>query len=197
MKYLSLGVFAFSLLTAAAAQAAPVMLSYSGIVSGSLVGLPTGVSAGDTISYNVTADNGFDSLLSQSWSTTDILSASISVGEYSATATGPTLGYGDGFATDSYGDLILLSFGTLQLGTDTGGITNIYYYMNGANDIWYASDGGTIFSVSIGAVGPPTIANTRITMVSAVPLPAALPLYSAGLAVMGFIGWRRKRKAAA
>ena len=31
---------------------------------------------------------------------------------------------------------------------------------------------------------------------SAVPLPAALPLFGTGLAVMGFIGWRRKRKAA-
>ncbi|WP_373084491.1 VPLPA-CTERM sorting domain-containing protein [Sneathiella sp.] len=33
--------------------------------------------------------------------------------------------------------------------------------------------------------------------ISAVPLPAALPLYGAGLAAMGFMGWRRKRKAAA
>lgn len=33
--------------------------------------------------------------------------------------------------------------------------------------------------------------------VSAVPLPAALPLYGAGLAVLGFIGWRKRRKAAA
>ncbi len=31
----------------------------------------------------------------------------------------------------------------------------------------------------------------------AIPLPAALPLYGTGLAVMGFLGWRRKRKAAA
>ena len=36
-----------------------------------------------------------------------------------------------------------------------------------------------------------------ITPVSSIPLPAALPLYGAGLAVMGFIGWRRRRKAAA
>ncbi len=28
--------------------------------------------------------------------------------------------------------------------------------------------------------------------VSAVPLPAALPLYGAGMAILGFIGWRRK-----
>lgn len=32
------------------------------------------------------------------------------------------------------------------------------------------------------------------TTVSAVPLPAGLPLYAAGLAVIGFVGWRRKRK---
>jgi len=33
--------------------------------------------------------------------------------------------------------------------------------------------------------------------VSAVPLPAALPLYGAGIAVLGFMGWRRRQKAAA
>lgn len=33
------------------------------------------------------------------------------------------------------------------------------------------------------------------TAVSVVPLPAALPLFGSGLAFMGFIGWRRKRKA--
>ncbi|MEP3244041.1 MAG: VPLPA-CTERM sorting domain-containing protein [Sneathiella sp.] len=32
--------------------------------------------------------------------------------------------------------------------------------------------------------------------VSAVPLPAALPLYGAGVAVLGFMGWRRRRNAA-
>jgi fibronectin-binding autotransporter adhesin len=32
--------------------------------------------------------------------------------------------------------------------------------------------------------------------VSAVPLPAALPLYGAGLALMGFVGWRKRRKSA-
>ncbi len=32
---------------------------------------------------------------------------------------------------------------------------------------------------------------------SAIPLPAALPLYGTGLAVMGFLGWRRKRQQAA
>ncbi|MEP3246137.1 MAG: hypothetical protein ABJN40_04980 [Sneathiella sp.] len=31
------------------------------------------------------------------------------------------------------------------------------------------------------------------TNISAVPLPAALPLYGAGIALMGFIGWRKRR----
>jgi len=36
---------------------------------------------------------------------------------------------------------------------------------------------------------------TATPEVSAVPLPAALPLYGAGLAVLGFMGWRKKRSA--
>ena len=31
---------------------------------------------------------------------------------------------------------------------------------------------------------------------SVVPVPAALPLFATGLGVLGFAGWRRKRKAA-
>lgn len=38
---------------------------------------------------------------------------------------------------------------------------------------------------------------TSFELVSEVPIPAALPLLAAGLSAMGFMGWRRKRKAAA
>ncbi len=33
-----------------------------------------------------------------------------------------------------------------------------------------------------------------LTTISAIPLPSALPLYGAGITVMGFIGWRRTRR---
>ena len=33
--------------------------------------------------------------------------------------------------------------------------------------------------------------------ITVVPVPAALPLFGTGLAIMGFVGWRRKRKTAA
>ncbi|OUR78468.1 hypothetical protein A9Q83_07500 [Alphaproteobacteria bacterium 46_93_T64] len=39
-----------------------------------------------------------------------------------------------------------------------------------------------------------TMTFTVESSISAVPLPAALPLYGVGLAVMSFIGWRKKRK---
>ncbi len=38
------------------------------------------------------------------------------------------------------------------------------------------------------------ISYATTTSISAVPIPAALPLYGSALAIMGFIGWRRKRK---
>ncbi len=36
------------------------------------------------------------------------------------------------------------------------------------------------------------IASITVNTISAVPLPAALPLYGAGMAIIGFLGWRRK-----
>ena len=51
---------------------------------------------------------------------------------------------------------------------------------------------------ALGGRFSPTLFNfdTIDPPVSAVPVPAALPLFGTGLALMGFIGWRRKRKLA-
>ena len=51
-------------------------------------------------------------------------------------------------------------------------------------------------SVTDGCFQTLTLDNIE-TQVSAVPLPAALPLFGTGLGIMGFIGWRRKRRMAA
>jgi len=66
------------------------------------------------------------------------------------------------------------------------------------NDIIEASDSispsfffGT--SLNAGNYGDRTYA---VWTVSSVPLPAALPLYGAGLAIMGFFAWKRKRSKA-
>jgi hypothetical protein len=39
--------------------------------------------------------------------------------------------------------------------------------------------------------------NGQITISAATPVPAALPLFATGLAALGLLGWRKKRKAAA
>lgn len=41
-----------------------------------------------------------------------------------------------------------------------------------------------------------SVAGFRAWPVTPIPLPAALPLYGTGLAIMGLIGWRKRRKAA-
>jgi hypothetical protein len=58
-------------------------------------------------------------------------------------------------------------------------LLNDELYINWAG--WAYNDGAT---VRVDFAAPP------------VPLPAALPLLAAGLGVMGFMGWRRKQRAA-
>jgi hypothetical protein len=57
------------------------------------------------------------------------------------------------------------------------------------------------FEGGVSAIIPPVLGSREfyegtqpIGQVSAAPLPAALPLFAAGLGAMGLLGWRRKRK---
>ncbi len=183
-----------------AAQAAPVELQFSGIAQSpyGANAMTPGVSPGDMIIFDVFADNGGTSLDSQSWGAADVVSASIQAGSYSASTMGPaTILFSGGFTTDVSGELATLSIGMFQYGTDTNLDPKFVYYMDQLNDIWYAynSDGNLVSS--FGAVSPPDISNTTISLVSATPLPAALPLFAGGLGAMGLLGWRRKRKVGA
>jgi hypothetical protein len=60
----------------------------------------------------------------------------------------------------------------------------------GTSDFFRIVNGGTGNSEG-------QISGVSITQVSSVPLPAALPLFAAGLGVLGLLGRRRKRKATA
>jgi len=54
------------------------------------------------------------------------------------------------------------------------------------------------FILTVAETGLPEFARAAIDVqVGVVPLPAALPLYGTGLALMGFIGWRRRKAATA
>ncbi len=75
---------------------------------------------------------------------------------------------------------------------DIMGAQGGYFSIGGAATIFSESGEGYIF----GSSGETPYSLSIETQISAVPLPAALPLYGAGLAVLGFVGWRKKRKAA-
>jgi hypothetical protein len=60
---------------------------------------------------------------------------------------------------------------------------------------WDAPPGQTRFGVAVQAVTGDELLTSVSTQV--VPLPGALPLFATGLGLMGLLGWRRKRKAAA
>jgi hypothetical protein len=103
-----------------AAQAFPVELSFSGTVTASPF-LPPGVNVGNTITFDVFADNGGTSLISQTWTASQITSATIQAGTYSAATSGPQGFVNGSFSTNpsgSYGRSVLIAN---QLGADTNG----------------------------------------------------------------------------
>ena len=81
---------------------------------------------------------------------------------------------------------------------------------NGGSNIW-STYGGVISPISTSAYwiwGQPDngsyadfstkiLRSTSAIVPIATPVPAALPLFAAGLGALGLLGWRRKRKAAA
>ena len=76
-------------------------------------------------------------------------------------------------------------FNTITLPTFTDlGTSDFFRIINAGT----GNSGGQISGVSINQVTP---------QVTALPLPAALPLFAAGLGVLGLLGQRRKRKATA
>ncbi len=79
------------------------------------------------------------------------------------------------------------------------GLANTTYAQNGdiitlrlSQSLGYSVAGGSTFYDVNTRLGEVVLAD-----VSATPLPAALPLFASGLGAMGFIGWRKKRKAIA
>jgi hypothetical protein len=92
------------------------------------------------------------------------------------------------FVTNSSG--VIVSWYVYLFGVDGGEILtansplyNVYedFVAGGGGSSWYAYNSS--------APGTWSVTTT--------PIPAALPLFASGLGVLGLLGWRRKRKAAA
>ena len=112
------------------------------------------------------------------------------------------------FIDDIEGDLTFQqAFGDFTANVESGENTiNWYSEADGAllpgqtaTDFFLFGD-GLLASIGLGVIGNGQTVFNNLAInnnVSAVPVPAALPLFGTGLAIMGFVGWRRKRKLAA
>jgi hypothetical protein len=87
------------------------------------------------------------------------------------------------------GQLLTLNFALTDL-TDLSSVTS--FIATGSETVYSA-----LCFLGGGVCGTRTIVAGTFNAVAATPIPAALPLLITALGGMGFIGWRRKRQAAA
>ncbi len=115
---------------------------------------------------------------------------SLNLAIYDDLGTGNSYGSRE-FSNEKYENDFEMSLNELAF-LDILGAQGGYFSIGGAATIFSETGEGYIF----GGSGETPYSLRIETQISAVPLPAALPLYGAGLAVLGFVGWRKKRKAA-
>lgn len=149
MSKLYLVVLACAVL-AAPASAGLVSFSWTSEISNTIPPTPIpGVSFGDEVTVTVIADNGGSSLISQQWFLSDLVSAHVSVGTYSATYTAGFIPVGAQpvFETNNLGELTSVLF------TGTGPSPVNFDSLAGPqgvrllNTSIQASNGGTAFFV--------------------------------------------------
>jgi hypothetical protein len=108
--------------------------------------------------------------------------------------------YSAGGTTFAAGELVVggASNGACCVTLESGNTDFYLQILNFASDptfnqLGYVTADGSYFFSAIGASG----GSVSVTPVSPTPLPAALPLFASGLGALGFLGWRRKRRAEA
>ena len=68
--------------------------------------------------------------------------------------------------------------------------TNLVHVFRGVTDTYFVNVAGDADATSTSLLS----ASWETTDLVATPLPAALPLYAAGMGLLGFLGWRKRRK---
>ncbi|MCG8490206.1 MAG: hypothetical protein MI743_01215 [Sneathiellales bacterium] len=183
LKSLSrLAGIAFLLTLATSVQAAPIDIAYEGMFN-EKTDSPAGdfdsiVSPGDIAVFELLASPvGFRNVFEGSLNLSDDPVDSINI------RIGP--------------DQILRSMGFVYFdGEFTVGRTTQFYPPYGQGLYLYEVSEDYFDSEWEGDIDYTLSFTVETSQISVVPLPAALPLYGAGIALLGFISWQRKRKQA-
>jgi hypothetical protein len=96
-------------------------------------------------------------------------------------------------------DLVnFVTSGAFTITSNLGGVFNVPSSLGTVTSFGAGFTGVSTVTITESLAGFLGFDNFTITPTAAeTPLPAALPLFAAGLSALGLLGWRRKRKAAA
>ncbi len=147
----------------------------------------SGLKETDYFHFSLAKDTRLESFMFQELNVTDGMSLDTTI-RYWGEPTNTSY-YWDGLYVQNYEGQNLLTNNLPDIFIGEGMINDIYIGLETVLTELHTGtyEGTAYYSLSFD-IGSPQI--------SAVPLPAAAPLYGAGLAVLGFLGWRKRRKAA-
>lgn len=121
--FITAAISAASLTAPSPALASPVEFvfhdtvgSWAPCILNSSCPLIPGVNFGDLVTVRVIADNGNSSLTAQTWSQSDVISATASVGTYTGTFNTPYYSYDPIFRTNLIGEIEKVAFFDIDIG---------------------------------------------------------------------------------
>ena len=180
-------------LCATGATAAPFELTFTSSVFWAAKSLEGTVAVDDAFLLKVIVDNGINSAFSQSWSTSDIVSATATAGSYTATFFDSFLG--SGFTTSTEGTLTSVNFSgttflpttsTDNLGSGNPALSQSFLYTSTEAYIDFDP-----YLKNLSAWSGPV----AMSAAAPIPLPASLSLMLGGLAALGGLAVARRRAA--
>lgn len=187
------------------AQATPVQFEYLDTIKHNVSSL--GLMSGEAAKITLSLDNGNSSLLSQTWSASDLLSVTFDFGDNSQLVTTFNSPFDGGLGNPPVGSLTTDASGALTSvmsdWSDFGIAADFTTNGTGADLEWFLTgNGGYVYFEGYEAVdltmewdssgtnGVGTANNWSQSQVAAVPVPAAVWLMGSALA--GLLGFRRK-----